>query len=101
VQEQFIDAPADSVAEADRLVNVLVAELGYPSEGYDRQLADLSVRHAHSVKHYRTAHDARLNPEASTDDLRTALIDYRKVFEDLLEQGTRHQTHDNTKAAQS
>jgi hypothetical protein len=104
VQEQFVDAPADSVAEADRLVNVLVAELGYPSEGYERQVADLSVRHAHAVKHYRTAHDARLNSEASTDDLRTALISYRTVFEDLLEQGApnhnRHETTHDNKAVQ-
>jgi hypothetical protein len=87
VQEQFVDAPAESVAEADRLVNGLVADLGYPSEGYERQLADLSVRHSASVKHYREAHDARLRDNASTDDLRESLIGYRKVFEDLIERG--------------
>lgn len=87
VQAKFIEAPREAVAEADRLVNLVVTEMGYPSEGYDRQLADLSVRHGHSVKHYRNAHDAGLREDASTDDLREALIDYRKVFDDLVEQG--------------
>jgi len=90
IQERFVDAPADSVAAADRLVNGLVAELGYPSEGYDRQVADLSVRHAHTVKHYREAHDARLRDNATTDDLRSSLIGYRNVFQDLMERGHQH-----------
>jgi hypothetical protein len=87
IQEQFVDAPKESVAEADRLVNGLVSELGYPSEGHERQLADLSVRHAHAVEHYRAAHDTHSRNDASTDDLRSALLGYRKVFEDLLERG--------------
>jgi hypothetical protein len=102
VQEQFVDDPVGAVKEADRLVNVVVAELGYPTEGYDRQLADLSVRHAHTVEHYRSAHDTHVRQDASTDDLRTALIGYRKVFEDLLEHGVdgRHSKHDKTEAVQ-
>ncbi|MBP2325408.1 ABC-type nickel/cobalt efflux system permease component RcnA [Kibdelosporangium banguiense] len=102
VQERFVDEPVESVAQADRLVNVVVADLGYPSEGYDRQLADLSVRHAHTVEHYRTAHDTHVRQDASTDDLRTALISYRKVFEDLLDHGVdgRHTKHNKTEAVQ-
>lgn len=104
VQERFVDEPVEAVAEADRLVNVVVTDLGYPAEGYDRQLADLSVRHAHTVKHYRSAHETRERSDASTDDLRTALLSYRKVFDDLLEHGVdkRDRAHDrdrdNTKA---
>jgi hypothetical protein len=101
IQERFVEAPADSVAAADRLVNGLVADLGYPSEGYERQLADLSVRHPRTVKHYREAHDTQHTENASTDDLRTALIGYRTVFQDLVENGHdhngRHTTHDGTK----
>jgi hypothetical protein len=95
VQERFIEAPADSVAAADRLVNGLVAELGYPSEGYERQVADLSVRHPHAVRHYRTAHDVRSVENASTDDLRTALIGYREVFQDLLGDDHARDSHDS------
>jgi hypothetical protein len=99
IQERFVDAPAESVASADRLVNGLVAELGYPSEGYERQIADLSVRHAQTVRHYREAHDARLRQNASTDDLRLSLIGYRNVFQDLLERGHQDNGRDNGEKA--
>lgn len=105
VQERFVDAPVEAVADADRLVNAVVSDLGYPSEGYDRQLADLSVRHAHTVEHYRAAHDTHVREDASTDDLRNALIGYRKVFNDLLDNGveSRHdkqEKHDRTEKAE-
>lgn len=102
VQERFVDEPVEAVADADRLVNVVISDLGYPSEGYDRQIADLSVRHANTVEHYRSAHDTHVRKDASTDDLRTALISYRKVFDELLEHGVdgRHTKHDKTEAVQ-
>jgi len=102
VQERFVDDPVDAVAKADRLVNTLVAEQGYPSKGYDQQLADLSVRHAHTVEHYRSAHEIHVRQDATTDELRTALIGYRKVFADLLDNGVaeRHSKHDKTEAVQ-
>nr|WP_042198702.1 hypothetical protein [Kibdelosporangium sp. MJ126-NF4]CEL23496.1 putative secreted protein [Kibdelosporangium sp. MJ126-NF4]CTQ89110.1 putative secreted protein [Kibdelosporangium sp. MJ126-NF4] len=85
IQERFVEAPAESVAEAERLVNIVVADLGYPAEGYDRQLADLSVEHSRAVEHYRSAHDVQLRSDASTDDLRQAMVSYRHVVDDLLE----------------
>lgn len=85
IQERFVEAPVESVVQAERLVNVVVADLGYPSEGYDRQIADLSVEHANAVEHYRSAHDVRSQSDATTDDLRKAMISYRKVLDDLLE----------------
>jgi hypothetical protein len=102
VQERFVDDPVDAVAKADRLVNVVVAELGYPSEGHDRQLADLSVRHAHTVEHYRSAYEVRVRQEATTEELRNALIGYRKLFSDLLDNGVaeRHSKQDKTEAVQ-
>src|SRR5215212_6729269 len=39
VQTRFVDAPQSTVAEADRLVTELMAERGYPTEGYEQQLA--------------------------------------------------------------
>lgn len=85
IQERFVDAPAESVAEAERLVNIVVADLGYPAEGYDRQLADLSVEHGRAVEHYRSAHDMHARSDASTDDLRKAMVSYRHVLDDLLD----------------
>jgi len=85
VQERFVDQPAASVAEADRVLVALMAERGYPTEGYEQQVADLSVRHARTLEHYRAAHDTQHSrTAASTEDLRDAMVHYRTVFEDLL-----------------
>ncbi|EME53134.1 hypothetical protein [Amycolatopsis decaplanina] len=87
IQEQFVDRPSGAVVEADRVLVSLMAERGYPTEGYDQQLADLSVRHANALRHYRAGHDTLVRQresEMSTEDMREAMKHYREVFEDLL-----------------
>ncbi|WP_329413222.1 hypothetical protein OG563_11795 [Nocardia vinacea] len=87
MQEHFVDAPADAVTAADVLVADIMAERGYPTEGYDQQLADLSVEHAATVGHYRAAHEIairRSDTRISTEDMRFAVVQYRELFEDLL-----------------
>ncbi|RKT53398.1 hypothetical protein [Saccharothrix australiensis] len=87
IQEQFVDAPTTAVAQADRLVTDLMAERGYPTEGYEHQASLLSVEHANTLDHYREAHaisQRQDRGEASTEDLRTAMVHYRTLFEDLL-----------------
>ena len=86
-QEQFVDRPDAAVADADRLVIALMAERGYPTEGYEQQLAHLSVEHASTLEHYRAAHDITMRQQTaqvSTEDLRTAMVHYREIFQDLL-----------------
>ncbi|WP_436498741.1 hypothetical protein [Actinokineospora sp. HUAS TT18] len=95
VQEQFVDRPSPSVAEADRLVTALMAERGYPTEDYEQQVADLSVAHASTLDHYREAHaimDRDSRTEVSTEELRAAMVHYRALFEDLLGPAD-HPTH--------
>jgi hypothetical protein len=87
IQERFVDHPGKAVAEADRLVTVVMGERGYPTEGYQQQVSDLSVRHGSTLDHYRTAHDIKSRNDesrASTEDLRAAMVHYRSLFEDLL-----------------
>ena len=87
VQIQFVDDPNTAVTTADELVTRLIEERGYPTGDYDSQVADLSVEHAGTLQHYREAHDiSRRNSagEASTEDLRQALVHYRALFADLL-----------------
>lgn len=87
VQIQFVDSPGQAVATADDLVTRLVADRGYPTADYDDQLANLSVEHARTLSHYRDAHEISTrsrNGEASTEDLRQALVHYRALFADLL-----------------
>lgn len=87
VQIQFVDAPETAVSTADELTTRLIAERGYPTGDYDDQLATLSVRHAQTLEHYRDAHaisERSKTGEASTEDLRQALVHYRALFADLL-----------------
>jgi hypothetical protein len=87
IQARFVDAPNEAVGEADELVTRLIAERGYPTGDYDDQLAHLSVEHARTLDHYRKAHEIHeLNSrgEASTEQLRQALVHYRALFADLL-----------------
>jgi hypothetical protein len=87
IQAKFVDAPNDAVGEADRLVTELIAERGYPTENYEEQLSHLSVDHARTLEHYRDAHEINLQNErgeASTEQLRVALVHYRALFSELL-----------------
>jgi hypothetical protein len=87
VQIRFVDAPDEAVGTADELVTRLIAERGYPTGSYDDQLATLSVEHAKTLEHYRDAHEISRRSErgeATTEDLRQALVHYRVLFADLL-----------------
>jgi hypothetical protein len=88
VQEQFVDDPDQAVATAHRLVVEVMAERGYPTEDEEeRQLEDLSVEHGRVIDHYRAARETnerRGRGDASTEDLREALVHYRSLFTDLL-----------------
>ncbi|RIV36582.1 hypothetical protein [Micromonospora radicis] len=87
LQVRFIDSPAETVGQADELVTRLVAERGYPTGDFSDQLAHLSVDHARTLSHYRDAHEIHLRNsrgEASTEDLRQAVVHYRALFADLL-----------------
>jgi len=87
IQEHFVDAPPQAVADARLLVMAVMSERGYPTEGDDQVLADLSVYHAGALDHYRAAHGISQRAAdnlASTEDLRQAMIHYRTLFQDLL-----------------
>jgi hypothetical protein len=92
VQERFVDAPGFAVTEADQLVTAVMAERGYPTEDFEQRLSTLSVGHAKTLDHYRTAHEISgraARKEASTEDLRQAMVHYRALFEELLQETTR------------
>lgn len=87
LQVRFVDSPADTVGDADELVGRLIAERGYPTGDFSEQIAHLSVEHARTLTHYRDAHEIRLRNErgeATTEELRQALVHYRALFADLL-----------------
>ena len=86
-QTRFVDAPKDAVANADHLVGDLMKARGYPVGDFEQSAADISVDHPIVVENYRAAHGIALRDsrgEASTEDLRQAMVHYRTLFEDLL-----------------
>ncbi|MEU7946133.1 hypothetical protein AB0C50_15765 [Micromonospora taraxaci] len=87
LQVRFIDSPGETVGDADELVTRLIEEQGYPTGDFSDQLAHLSVEHARTLTNYRDAHDIHLRNargEASTEELRQAVVHYRALFADLL-----------------
>jgi hypothetical protein len=83
VQERFVDAPAATVTAADTLIWDVMRDRGYPAEDKAASTEALSVYHARPLDGYRQAQDIRTE-SASTEELRTALIRYRALFQDLV-----------------
>src|SRR5580704_15732305 len=87
VQTQFVDSPKGSVAAADQLVSELMQARGYPMSDFEQRADDISVDHPVVVQNYRAAHDIALRHsrgQASTEDLREAMVHYRSLFDELL-----------------
>lgn len=88
VQSRFVDHPKGAVTEADELVASLMQARGYPVADFEQRAADISVNHPRVVEHYRAAHAVatRLSTdEPTTEDLRAAMIQYRTLFDELLQ----------------
>jgi hypothetical protein len=89
VQSRFVDSPKGAVAEADDLLSSLMKARGYPVSDFDQRAADISVDHPRVVENYRSAHEIALRvgkDAATTEDLRAAMIHYRSLFEELVQQ---------------
>lgn len=96
VQERFVDTPEAAVEQADGLVTVVMGERGYPTHGFEDKVAHLSVEHGRTMEHYRRAHaisGRAASQEASTEDLRQAMVHYRALFEELLAAPGREERH--------
>jgi hypothetical protein len=88
VQSRFVDHPKTAVTEADELVSLLMLERGYPAGDFEQRAADISVYHPRVVNAFRTAHEIATRvgkDDASTEELRIALVQYRAVFDELSE----------------
>jgi hypothetical protein len=88
VQSRFIDSPKGALTEADDLVSSLMKARGYPVSDFDQRAADISVGHPRVIENYRSAHEIAVRvgkDEATTEELRTAMIHYRSLFEELAQ----------------
>jgi FtsZ-interacting cell division protein ZipA len=90
-QRYFVDEPAPAVGEAHALVQEVMRERGYPVEDdFEQRAADVSVDHPNVVSNYRAAHQISLQArggQASTEELRQAMVHFRALFDDLLTPG--------------
>jgi hypothetical protein len=94
VQARFVDDPPGALADADSLVERVMRDRGYPMDDFDQRAEDISVDHPQVVENYRAGHAIYLTNErgdATTEDLRQAVIHYRALFGELLE------THDEAR----
>ena len=88
VQSHFVDRPKNAVTEADQLVSSLMQARGYPLADFDQRAADISVNHPRLMEDYRSAHGVAMRAGSngtSTEDLRTAMLQYRTLFDELVE----------------
>ena len=87
-QAEFVDDPAAAIDDADRLIQNVMRDRGYPIEDFDDRAALVSVDHPEVVDRYRRAHAicvAHGDGDADTEDLRLAMQDFRALFVELVE----------------
>jgi hypothetical protein len=89
-QRRFVDDPGAAVLEADELVQDVMRTRGYPVGDFDQRVRDVSVDHPNVVSNYRSARALAERSErgdATTEELRKAMMHYRVLFAELLEDG--------------
>jgi FtsZ-interacting cell division protein ZipA len=99
VQARFVDDPSAAVRDADTLVGRVMEARGYPVGDFEQRAADVSVDHPTVLEHYRAAHAVALRHaqgQASTEDLRQAMVNYRSLFDELLEEQQTVETRPDT-----
>ena len=87
VQSRFVDDPRGAVTVAESLVSEVMQARGYPIGEFEQRAADISVDYPVVVENYRAAHaiaQRHSAGQASTEDLRQAMVHYRKLFQELL-----------------
>jgi hypothetical protein len=88
-QAAFVDDPARAIAEADGLIQTVMRVRGYPVEKFEERVSIVSVDHPLVVERYRRAHAITVtnaDGNASTEQLRRAMQDYRALFVELVEE---------------
>jgi hypothetical protein len=88
VQSRFVDHPKAAVTEADDLINAILLARGYPQSGFEQRAADVSVTYPRVMENYRRANAIAVRPgriEATTEELRAAMIQYRDIFDELVQ----------------
>lgn len=103
VKAVFVDSPVEAVHHADRLLAKIMKTRGFPMADFERRYEDLTVDHGEVARHYREGHEITMRHErgeASTEDLRQAMIHFEALFDELVnEAGDRQRPRPVTSAA--
>ncbi len=84
----FVDNPPLAVERANRLVTEVMIARGFPVADFEQRVADISVLYPDAAPKYRQANSITsksLDGNASTEELRQAMVDYHSLFDQLLE----------------
>jgi len=88
-ERRFVDDPELAAREADSIVRSVLDEEGYPDDDFDARSAAVSVDHPDVVERYRHGHQMvhgnGAEGDERTENLRKAMVDFRAVFEQLVE----------------
>jgi len=88
-ERRFVDDPELAAREADSIVRSVLDEEGYPDDDFDARSAAVSVDHPDVVERYRHGHEMvhgnGAQGDERTENLRKAMVDFRAVFEQLVE----------------
>lgn len=90
IESRFVERPTTAVVEADELITDVMRTRGYSIADFEKHAKLLSVKHPSVVEHYRAGHDIidrHGRGAASTEDLRQAVLHYRTLFEELVNDG--------------
>ena len=86
-QSKFVDEPGQAIVNADHLIMEVMQVRAYPISDFEQRAADVSVSYPALVSNYRAAREIALKNEqhqATTEELRQAMIYYRSLFNELL-----------------
>jgi hypothetical protein len=86
-QAQFVDDPAGAVSRADQLLAEAMRARGYSTDNVHERMLDIAAAYPNHAAEYREAGqilELHNRSEASTDELRTAFLHFRTIFDDLL-----------------
>jgi hypothetical protein len=87
VESRFVSDPRDAARAAERLVERVLEERGYPvDDDVEQRLALVAVDHPDVVERYRHGRAMiELDDADHTEELRKAMVDFRSVLEELLQ----------------
>lgn len=87
-QNEFVENPSQAVEKADQLISEVLLARGYPNQGFEDRVADISVDYPELVSSYRNARATKIHDQefgATIEELQKSFIQYRELFNELIQ----------------